>query len=85
MRPIVFVIAVPLVLSACMGDKQKHFTVGVVTQSFVEGQTGSALKGCAASLGLAAAKEYYDSRFGGVVDREDVTATMAGCTLTYRF
>ena len=30
-------------------------------------------------------KEYYDSRFGGVVDREDVTATMAGCTLTYRF
>lgn len=85
MRPSVILLIILPVLSACMGDKQKHYAVGVVTQSFVQDQTGSALKGCAASLGLAAAKEVYDSQFGGVVDRGDVTATIASCTLTYRF
>ncbi len=68
-------------------DKIGHMAAGVAASKYVTQQTGSPLAGCAASLFLGIAKEAYDSTGRGVVDRNDVYATMsgAGCAFSFAF
>jgi len=68
-----------------MDDKQLHYDAGAVTQSYVEMQTGSRLYGCMSAVAIGVAKETYDSLGNGTVDVHDVSATAAGCSVTYRF
>ncbi len=74
-----------LALTGCANDKTMHFVAGAAASKYVSKQTSSPLKGCAAALATGIAKEIYDSKFGGVVDRYDALATGAGCMYTIRF
>ncbi|MGB7317141.1 MAG: hypothetical protein WBC85_04170 [Planktotalea sp.] len=87
MRPATFIIPTlcAISLSGCASDKTMHFVAGVAASKYVTKQTNSPLQGCAAALASGIAKEIYDSRFGGVVDRYDALATGAGCMYTIRF
>ena len=66
-------------------DKAVHLIGGAAVAAYVERETGSKWKGCAAALGVGLLKEAVDSRTGGVVDAKDVIATGAGCSVTWVF
>lgn len=72
-------------LSGCANDKTLHFVAGAAASKYVTQRTQSPVQGCAAALASGIAKELYDSKFGGIVDREDALATVAGCMYTIRF
>ncbi|KPN62222.1 hypothetical protein SAMN04488527_10543 [Aliiroseovarius crassostreae] len=75
-----------LLLTGCFSyaesDKELHYVAGALTQHYVTKQTSSPVTGCLAAIGLGIAKEAYDSRFGGVVDRYDALATAGGCNFS---
>jgi len=82
----IFLITVcTLIISGCANDKTLHFVAGAATSKYVAQQTHRPMAGCAAALSAGIAKEIYDNRFGGVVDRYDALATGAGCMYTIRF
>lgn len=85
LAPILSLILCTTVFSGCANDKTMHFVAGAAASKFVTKQTNSPLKGCAAALASGVAKEIYDSKFGGIVDRYDALATGAGCMYTIRF
>ena len=74
-----------ILLSGCANDKTLHFVAGAATSKYVAHHSQSPLAGCAAALTAGIAKELYDSKFGGVVDRNDAIATGVGCMYTVRF
>ena len=82
----IVLIASLLLLSGCFSyghsDKELHYAAGALTQHYVTQRTGSPIAGCIAAVGLGVAKEAYDSRFGGVVDRGDALATASGCSFS---
>ena len=85
LKPLFIPLLFALGLSGCANDKTLHFVAGVAAAKYVTKQTNNPLSGCAAALASGIAKEIYDSRFGGVVDRYDALATGAGCMYTIRF
>ena len=78
--PIVILV---LFLAGCAPDKQKHFVAGAVVSSWVYAETGDHLNACLASLGMGVAKELIDSNNSGHADEKDVSATLAGCSVTW--
>lgn len=74
-----------LALAGCAHDKTMHFVAGAAASKYVTTHSSKPMRGCAAALASGIAKEIYDSRFGGVVDRYDALATGAGCMYTIRF
>lgn len=74
-----------LTASGCSHDKTLHFAAGAAASKYVASRTQSPLAGCAAAIGVGVAKEIYDSKYGGVVDRYDALATGMGCMYTIRF
>lgn len=74
-----------LALAGCANDKTLHFVAGAAASKYVATQTQSPLNGCAAAITAGIAKELYDSKFGGVVDKNDAIATGVGCMYTIRF
>lgn len=74
-----------LLAAGCANDKTLHFVAGAAASKFTTQTTNSPMAGCAAALATGIAKEIYDRKFGGVVDRYDALATGAGCMYTVRF
>ena len=77
------IIVAILGLSGCAPDKQKHFVAGAMVSSWVFAETGDHLNACLASLGMGVAKELIDSNNNGHADEKDVSATLAGCSVTW--
>ncbi len=85
--PVVAFLFVVAMLSACAHgqDKTAHFVAGALVSDMVRREGGTPLQSCAAAFAVGVAKEAYDAKFGGTVDRGDIWATGAGCAITYRF
>lgn len=68
-------------------DKIAHMGLGIAAALLVTELTDEPFLGCLASIALGLAKEGYDSTGRGVVDSNDVYATMAGagCVAAYTF
>ncbi|HCL69005.1 MAG TPA: hypothetical protein DIC49_05760 [Gammaproteobacteria bacterium] len=77
------IIVAILGLGGCAPDKQKHFVAGAMVSSWVYAETGDHLNACLASLGMGVAKELIDSNNNGHADEKDVSATLAGCSVTW--
>lgn len=82
---ITIIVTSSIFLSGCANDKTLHFVAGAATSKYITHHSQSPMAGCAAALTEGIAKELYDSKFGGVVDRNDAIATGVGCMYTIRF
>lgn len=83
-----FVLILAASLSGCgggHGDKVRHFGAGAAAGYAGEQVTGSRAWGCAAALGIGVLKEHVDRNRGGKFDRDDLLATVAGCSVTFAF
>lgn len=82
MRNQLLLLAILVLSSGCVLDKQKHFVVGAAISSWVYAETSDRSKACLAALGAGVAKEIVDSRHGDA-DHNDAFATLGGCTVTW--
>ena len=82
LKSLALIIVAILGLGGCAPDKQKHFVAGAMVSSWVYAETGDHLNACLASLGMGVAKELIDSN-NGHADEKDVSATLAGCSMTW--
>ncbi|MGB1235676.1 MAG: hypothetical protein ACPG5U_08075 [Planktomarina sp.] len=81
----IVLLAILTLTAACRYDKEAHYAIGLASANYVTERTGSALQGCAASIGLGLIKEAADRQFGGNVERADILATSAGCQFGVRW
>lgn len=63
-----------------------HFAAGAAASKATRDWAGGTpFASCAAALTVGIAKEWYDHRYGGVVDADDAWVTAAGCAYTIKF
>lgn len=85
MRCIILAALAIMGTAGCQADKDAHLLAGTAIQKFVTHQTGDPVAGCIVALGVGLSKEAYDRRHNGVVDVDDVLATVGGCGIQYKF